>query len=117
MRNQEKKKKRREERSKREREEAKKVQEAISLTLFSARLTELKRWAASPKSFTLDYGDYESDYYTVITPEGEAMSQVREKARETGRERERRGKKTIANTHAFFLFFFYSSLPVTLISF
>jgi talin len=24
------------------------------------KLTELKRWAASPKSFTLDYGDYES---------------------------------------------------------
>ncbi len=40
------------------------------------KLTELKRWAASPKSFTLDFGDYESDYYTVVTLEGEAMSQV-----------------------------------------
>lgn len=44
------------------------------LSLF--RLTELKRWAASPKSFTLDFGDYEADYYTVITNEGESMSQV-----------------------------------------
>jgi len=40
------------------------------------QLTQLKRWAASPKSFTLDFGDYESDYYTVATTEGEALSQL-----------------------------------------
>eukprot|EP01113_Clastostelium_recurvatum_P020003 TRINITY_DN236_c0_g1_i4.p1 TRINITY_DN236_c0_g1~~TRINITY_DN236_c0_g1_i4.p1 ORF type:complete len:2591 (+),score=1077.50 TRINITY_DN236_c0_g1_i4:231-8003(+) len=39
-------------------------------------LTHLKRWAASPASFTLDFGDYEDDYVSVITTEGEAISQL-----------------------------------------
>jgi talin len=36
----------------------------------------LRRWAASPQSFTLDFGDYEEEYVSVITPEGEAISQL-----------------------------------------
>jgi len=42
----------------------------------SNTLIELKRWAVSPKSFTMDFGDYETDYYTVVTFEGEEMSQL-----------------------------------------
>ncbi|GAM16912.1 hypothetical protein SAMD00019534_000870 [Acytostelium subglobosum LB1] len=39
-------------------------------------LTHLRRWAASPASFTLDFGDYEDDYVSVITSDGEAISQL-----------------------------------------
>ena len=39
-------------------------------------LTSLRRWAASPNSFTLDFGDYEDSYYTIQTPEGDAISQL-----------------------------------------
>ncbi|EGC38365.1 actin binding protein [Dictyostelium purpureum] len=39
-------------------------------------LNHLRRWAASPQSFTLDFGDYEDDYVSVMTTEGEAISQL-----------------------------------------
>lgn len=39
-------------------------------------LTTVKRWAASPNSFTLDFGDYSDLYYSVQTPEGEQISQL-----------------------------------------
>jgi hypothetical protein len=39
-------------------------------------LTHLRRWAAAPKTFTLDFGDYEDDYFTLLTNEGEAISQL-----------------------------------------
>ncbi|KAI9142207.1 hypothetical protein BKA69DRAFT_292544 [Paraphysoderma sedebokerense] len=39
-------------------------------------ITTLRRWAASPNSFTLDFGDYQDAYYTIQTTEGEAMSQL-----------------------------------------
>jgi hypothetical protein len=39
-------------------------------------LTHLRRWAASDKTFTLDFGDYEEDYMTFQTTEGEAISQL-----------------------------------------
>ncbi|EFA78109.1 talinB [Heterostelium album PN500] len=39
-------------------------------------LNHLRRWAASPASFTLDFGDYEEDYVSVMTTEGEAISQL-----------------------------------------
>lgn len=39
-------------------------------------LSHLRRWAASPASFTLDFGDYEEDYLNVITSQGESMSQL-----------------------------------------
>lgn len=39
-------------------------------------LTTVKRWAASPKSFTLDFGEYQESYYSVQTIEGEQISQL-----------------------------------------
>lgn len=39
-------------------------------------LTQLRRWAASPNSFTLDFGDYADAYYSVQTTEGEQISQL-----------------------------------------
>ncbi|KAM6293929.1 LOW QUALITY PROTEIN: talin-1-like [Aegotheles albertisi] len=39
-------------------------------------LTNIKRWAASPKSFTLDFGDYQDGYYSVQTMEGEQIAQL-----------------------------------------
>jgi len=39
-------------------------------------LTTVKRWAASPNSFTLDFGDYKQSYYSVQTSEGEQISQL-----------------------------------------
>ncbi|XP_047132289.1 talin-2 isoform X2 [Hydra vulgaris] len=39
-------------------------------------LTQVRRWAASPNSFTLDFGDYTEGYYSVQTSEGEQISQL-----------------------------------------
>lgn len=39
-------------------------------------LTTVRRWAASPNSFTLDFGDYLESYYSVQTNEGEKISQL-----------------------------------------
>jgi len=39
-------------------------------------LTHLRRWAASPASFTLDFGDYEEEYVSVVTNEGESIAQL-----------------------------------------
>eukprot|EP01088_Endostelium_zonatum_P017435 TRINITY_DN513_c0_g3_i3.p1 TRINITY_DN513_c0_g3~~TRINITY_DN513_c0_g3_i3.p1 ORF type:complete len:1705 (-),score=540.74 TRINITY_DN513_c0_g3_i3:2315-7429(-) len=39
-------------------------------------LTHLKRWAPSATSLSLDFGDYEDDYLTLSTPEGDAISQL-----------------------------------------
>ncbi|XP_048581539.1 talin-like isoform X2 [Nematostella vectensis] len=39
-------------------------------------LTTVRRWAASPNSFTLDFGDYTESYYSVQTNEGEKISQL-----------------------------------------
>uniref|UniRef100_A0A2C9MAD5 FERM domain-containing protein n=1 Tax=Biomphalaria glabrata TaxID=6526 RepID=A0A2C9MAD5_BIOGL len=39
-------------------------------------LTTVRRWAASPNSFTLDFGDYSDTYYSVQTTEGEQISQL-----------------------------------------
>eukprot|EP01137_Pigoraptor_chileana_P018402 Opistho-2@77812 len=39
-------------------------------------LTTIRRWAASPNSFTLDFGDYSESFYSVQTTEGEAISQL-----------------------------------------
>ncbi len=40
-------------------------------------LPHLKQWSAAPAAFTMDFGDYEDSYYTVITNESDAISQVR----------------------------------------
>jgi talin len=39
-------------------------------------LIYLKRWAASTDTFTMDFGSHEPDYVTVITEDGEAISQL-----------------------------------------
>ncbi|KAJ3364655.1 Talin-1 [Allomyces javanicus] len=39
-------------------------------------LTSLRRWAASPNAFTMDFGDYQDAFYTVQTTQGELMSQL-----------------------------------------
>ncbi|ORX59304.1 hypothetical protein BCR36DRAFT_408797 [Piromyces finnis] len=39
-------------------------------------LKQLRRWAATPTSFTLDFGDYSNAYYNVQTKEGEQISQL-----------------------------------------
>ena len=39
-------------------------------------LERVRRWAASPNSFTLDFGDYSDSYYSVQTTEGEQISQL-----------------------------------------
>ncbi|KXS11309.1 hypothetical protein M427DRAFT_505616, partial [Gonapodya prolifera JEL478] len=39
-------------------------------------ISQLRRWAASPNSLTLDFGDYADAYYSVQTNEGEAISSL-----------------------------------------
>lgn len=39
-------------------------------------IEQLRRWAATNNSFTLDFGDYEDDYFVVKTEEGEQMSKL-----------------------------------------
>ena len=39
-------------------------------------LTTVRRWAAAPNVFTLDFGDYQDQYYSVQTTEGEQIAQL-----------------------------------------
>lgn len=39
-------------------------------------LTTVKRWAPTPNSFTLDFGDYLDSYYSVQTTEGEQIGKL-----------------------------------------
>ncbi|CAF0901956.1 unnamed protein product [Adineta ricciae] len=39
-------------------------------------LTHVKRWTASANTFTLDFGDYATAYYSVQTNEGQQISQL-----------------------------------------
>lgn len=39
-------------------------------------LTTVRRWAASPNTFTFDFGDYTDQYYSVQTCEGEQIAQL-----------------------------------------
>lgn len=39
-------------------------------------LTTVRRWGASPKTFTLDFGDYADSYYSVQTTEAEQIVQL-----------------------------------------
>jgi len=39
-------------------------------------LTTVRRWAASQNTFTLDFGDYAEQYYSVQTTEGEQIAQL-----------------------------------------
>jgi talin len=36
----------------------------------------LMRWAATPETFTLDFGSWEEEYIVVLTQEGEAISNL-----------------------------------------
>ena len=39
-------------------------------------LTTVRRWGASPNTFTLDFGDYSDEYYSVQTTEAEHIQQL-----------------------------------------
>ncbi|XP_056287859.1 talin-1 isoform X1 [Pseudoliparis swirei] len=52
------------------------VEEKTKEVIQEWNLTNIKRWAASPKSFTLDFGDYQDGYYSVQTTEGEQIAQL-----------------------------------------
>ncbi|CAG9813617.1 unnamed protein product [Phaedon cochleariae] len=39
-------------------------------------LTQVRRWGASPNTFTLDFGDYATQYYSVQTTEAEQIRQI-----------------------------------------
>lgn len=39
-------------------------------------LTTVRRWGASPNTFTLDFGDYSDQYYSVQTTEAEQIQQI-----------------------------------------
>eukprot|EP00020_Sapocribrum_chincoteaguense_P002348 CAMPEP_0170757832 /NCGR_PEP_ID=MMETSP0437-20130122/14728_1 /TAXON_ID=0 /ORGANISM="Sexangularia sp." /LENGTH=2460 /DNA_ID=CAMNT_0011097027 /DNA_START=49 /DNA_END=7431 /DNA_ORIENTATION=- len=39
-------------------------------------LSHLRRWAAAPSAFTLDFGDFRDEHLTLITDEGDQMSQL-----------------------------------------
>lgn len=39
-------------------------------------LTTVRRWGASPNTFTLDFGDYADQYYSVQTTEAEPIVQL-----------------------------------------
>lgn len=39
-------------------------------------LTTVRRWGASPNTFTLDFGDYSDQYYSVQTTEAEQIQQL-----------------------------------------
>ncbi|XP_023303329.1 talin-1 isoform X3 [Lucilia cuprina] len=44
--------------------------------LVSWPLTTVRRWGASPNTFTLDFGDYANQYYSVQTTEAEQIVQL-----------------------------------------
>ncbi|XP_062512011.1 talin-like [Corticium candelabrum] len=58
------------------RESIMRVDERTKEVLKTWPLTTVRRWAASPNSFTLDFGDYSESYYSVQTAEGEQISQL-----------------------------------------
>ncbi|CAI2321160.1 unnamed protein product [Caenorhabditis sp. 36 PRJEB53466] len=39
-------------------------------------LEQVRRWASSPKTFNLDFGDYQDGYYCVQTADGEKIGQL-----------------------------------------
>ncbi|EGD80615.1 Tln1 protein [Salpingoeca rosetta] len=57
------------------RESVMRMDEKTKEVLKTWPLTTVKRWVASPNSFTLDFGTY-SDYYSVQTLEGDKISQL-----------------------------------------
>jgi talin len=39
-------------------------------------LEQVRRWAAAPRTFTLDFGDYKDKYYSVQTDDSEKIAQL-----------------------------------------
>ena len=58
------------------RESVMRVDERTKEVLKTWPLNTVRRWAASPNSFTLDFGDYSQSYYTMQTTEGEQISRL-----------------------------------------
>ncbi|CAG4965792.1 unnamed protein product [Colias eurytheme] len=52
------------------------LDERTKETLQTWPLTTVRRWCASPNTFTLDFGDYSDQYYSVQTTEAEQILQV-----------------------------------------
>uniref|UniRef100_A0A914HYR3 Talin n=1 Tax=Globodera rostochiensis TaxID=31243 RepID=A0A914HYR3_GLORO len=52
------------------------VDERTKAVLKEWPLEQVRRWAASYKTFTLDFGDYKDGYYSVQTLEGERIGQL-----------------------------------------
>ena len=59
-----------------QKDSALRLDEKTKEVLTSWPLTQVKRWAASPNTFSLDFGDYSDDYYSVQTQEGEQIAQL-----------------------------------------
>ncbi|EDQ91245.1 uncharacterized protein MONBRDRAFT_23461, partial [Monosiga brevicollis MX1] len=57
------------------RESVMRMDEKTKEVLRTWPLTTVRRWVASPNSFTLDFGDY-AEYYSVQTDEGDSISQL-----------------------------------------
>ncbi|CAO1372381.1 unnamed protein product [Diamesa serratosioi] len=52
------------------------LDERTKETLKTWPLTTVRRWGASPNTFTLDFGDYADQYYSVQTTEAEQIVQL-----------------------------------------
>lgn len=57
-----------------DRESVMRVDEKSKEVLKTWNLSVVRRWAASPTTFTLDFGDYSEAYYTVQTKEGDQIA-------------------------------------------
>eukprot|EP01124_Arcella_intermedia_P012007 TRINITY_DN1832_c0_g1_i1.p1 TRINITY_DN1832_c0_g1~~TRINITY_DN1832_c0_g1_i1.p1 ORF type:complete len:2470 (-),score=665.52 TRINITY_DN1832_c0_g1_i1:45-7454(-) len=53
-----------------------KVDPETQRTIKEWTFEQMRRWSFAHGFFTLDFGDYEDDYITVITEEGEALAQL-----------------------------------------
>ncbi|KAI6179916.1 BMA-TLN-1, isoform b [Aphelenchoides besseyi] len=52
------------------------VDEKTKQVLKEWPLEQVRRWAAAPKTFTLDFGDYKDGYYSVQTQDSEKIAQL-----------------------------------------
>ncbi|XP_050295854.1 talin-1 isoform X2 [Anthonomus grandis grandis] len=52
------------------------LDEKTKETMQTWPLTTVRRWGASPNTFTLDFGDYSDQYYSVQTTEAEQIQQI-----------------------------------------
>ncbi|XP_048523491.1 talin-1 isoform X1 [Dendroctonus ponderosae] len=52
------------------------LDEKTKETIQTWPLTTVRRWGASPNTFTLDFGDYSDQYYSVQTTDAEQIQQI-----------------------------------------